>query len=150
MAAHVGFCIMDIVQIATRVEFETEVMAKERLRLPARMKGGRIERAMGTRYPAFLGTLLDIMPRAVDREESNGETTKVAYTKQLTAVIGAGAYDKAGHRNEQFMIATTYNGTIPGGVTRRMGSEAKGGSGHLRNRGGRGQRGDVVKTRTAC
>ena len=30
---------METIQAATEVEFDTEVMAKERLRLPARMKG---------------------------------------------------------------------------------------------------------------
>ncbi len=40
MATHVEFCIMEEVQVATGVNFDAEVMAKERLRLPARMKGG--------------------------------------------------------------------------------------------------------------
>ncbi len=40
MAAHVDCCIMEAVQAATGVDFDTDVMAKERLRLPARMKGG--------------------------------------------------------------------------------------------------------------
>ncbi len=88
MAAHVDCCNMEAVQVATGVEFVTEVLAKERLRLPARMKGGRMRRATAKRYPAFLGALLDILPMAVDRIENNGELTKGAYTEQLTAVIG--------------------------------------------------------------
>ena len=39
MAWHVDCCIMETVHAATGVDFDTEVMAKERLRLPARMKG---------------------------------------------------------------------------------------------------------------
>ena len=57
------------------MDFDTEVMAKERLRLPTRMKGGGIKREADTMYTAFLGALLDILPRCVDRKETNGEIT---------------------------------------------------------------------------
>jgi len=40
MVETVDLCIMETVQAATGVNFEAEKMAKERLRLPARMKGG--------------------------------------------------------------------------------------------------------------
>ena len=76
MAGHVDCCIMEVVYAATGVDFDTEVMAKERMRLPARMKGGGIKRATNTRYPTFLGALLDILPKCVDKKESNGEVTK--------------------------------------------------------------------------
>ncbi len=66
---------MGAVQAATGVDFDTEVMARERLRLPARLKGGGIRKAKDTRYPAFLGAILDILPRCVDKE-SNGELTR--------------------------------------------------------------------------
>jgi len=88
------------------VNFKTEVMAKERLRLPARMKGGGIRRATDTRCPAFLGALLDILPRCVDKAEANGEVTKGVYSEQLTVVIGEGVYNENGHRNTKFMEAT--------------------------------------------
>ena len=88
------------------MNFETEVMAKERLRLPARMKGGGIRRATDTRCPAFTGALLDILPRCVDKTETNGEVTKGVYSEQLTAVIGEGSYDEAGHKNTRFLEAT--------------------------------------------
>jgi hypothetical protein len=91
MARHVVCYIMEAVQVATGVSFDTEVMAKERLRLPARMKGGSIKRAADLRYPAFLGALLDILPRCVDRTDSNGGVTRGKYADQLTAVIGEGA-----------------------------------------------------------
>ena len=71
---------MEAVQTATGVNFETEMMARERLRLPARMKGGGIKRATVSRYPSFLGALLDILPRCVDMKERNGEVTKGAYS----------------------------------------------------------------------
>jgi hypothetical protein len=48
---------MEAVQATTRVDFDMEEMARERLRIPARMKGGGIRRATDTRYPAFLGGL---------------------------------------------------------------------------------------------
>ena len=40
------------------MDFDTEVMAKERLMLPARMKGGGIKRTTDAMYPTFLGALL--------------------------------------------------------------------------------------------
>jgi len=82
-------------------------MAKERLRLPARMKGGGIKRAADTGYPMFLGALLDILPRCVDRKESNGGITRGIYSDQLTEVMGEGAIDEEGHKNTQFLRATT-------------------------------------------
>ena len=103
MAGHVDCCIMEAVQAATGVDFDTEVMAKERLRLPARMKGGGIKRTTDNTYPTFLGALLDILPRCVDMKETNGKITKGIYSEQLTAVIGEGAYDEGGHRNTQFL-----------------------------------------------
>ena len=90
MARHVDCCIMEAVQAATWVNFEAELMAKERLRLPARMKGGGIKRSTDSRYPAFLGALLDILPRCVDGKERNGEVTKGTYSDQLTEVVGVG------------------------------------------------------------
>ncbi len=106
MTGHVDCFIMEAVQAATGVDFDTEVMAKERLRLPARMKGGGIKRAADTKYPAFLGALLDIMPRCVDRKATNGEITAGIYSQQLTVVIGEGAYDEDGHKNTQILEAT--------------------------------------------
>jgi hypothetical protein len=42
MAKHVDWCIMEAVQAATRVDSDMKSAAMERLRLPARMKGGGI------------------------------------------------------------------------------------------------------------
>ena len=53
---YVDCCIMEAVQAVTGVDFDSEDTARERLRIPARMKGGGIRRATKTRYPAFLGT----------------------------------------------------------------------------------------------
>jgi hypothetical protein len=55
MAGHVDYNIMEAVHAATGVDFDTEVVAKERLRLPARMKGRGIKRATDTMHPSFLG-----------------------------------------------------------------------------------------------
>ena len=73
MAAHVDCCIMEAVQAATGVDFDTEEVARERLRLPTRMKGRGIKRTTDTRYPSFLGALLDVLPRCIDRRDENGE-----------------------------------------------------------------------------
>ena len=72
MTGHVDYNIMKALQAATGVKIDTEVMANQRLRLPARMKGGGIKRISDTRYPSFLGALLDILPRCVDMKETNG------------------------------------------------------------------------------
>ena len=63
MATHVDCCIMEAVQAATGVDFDTEETSRERLRLPARMKGGGLKRAIDTRYPAFIGARLNVLPR---------------------------------------------------------------------------------------
>jgi hypothetical protein len=83
--------------------FKTKKMAKERLRLPTRMKGGDVKRATDKRYPAFLGALLDVLPRLIDRKDDNGEVTVGVYTRQMTHIIGEGAYDAEGHMNTQFL-----------------------------------------------
>ena len=77
----------------------------ERLRLPARMKGGEIKKATDSMRPAFLGALLDILPRFIDREAENGEEMPGYYSEQLTEAIGKGAYDAEGHRNEKLLGA---------------------------------------------
>ena len=82
---------MEAVQAATGVSFETEKIAKERLRLPARMKGGGVKRTTDNRYPAFLGALLDVLPRMIDREDENVEVTVGVYSMQMTHIIGEGA-----------------------------------------------------------
>jgi hypothetical protein len=50
MADYVDCYIMEAVHAATRVDFDSEDTARERLRIPARMKGGGIGRATETRY----------------------------------------------------------------------------------------------------
>jgi hypothetical protein len=106
MAKTVRLCIMEAVQAATGVNFETKKMAKERLRLPARMKGGGVKRATDKRYPAFLGAMLDVLPRMIDRENENGEVTVGVYSSHMTHIIGEGAYNAEGHRNTRFSEAT--------------------------------------------
>ena len=71
------------------------------------MKGGGIKRSTDSRYPTFLGALLDILPRCVDKKERNGKVTKGTYSDHLTEVVGAGAHDEEGHWNTQFLRSTT-------------------------------------------
>ncbi len=61
---------------------------------------------MDTKNPAFMGALLDILPRVNDRKDKDGETVKGVYAARLTSAIGSGAFDEAGHRNDQFLRAT--------------------------------------------
>ena len=106
MAETVDLCIMEAARAATGVSFETEKMAKKRLRLPACMKGGGVKRATNKRYPAFLGALLDVLPRMIDREDENGEVTMGVYSRQMTHIIGEGTYGADGHWNTKFLGAT--------------------------------------------
>ncbi len=105
MAEHVDKCIMEAVEAATRVEFDMDRTAMERLRLPVRMKGGGIKSAADARRPTFLGALLNILPRCIDRKAENGEQMPGYYSEELTVAIGRGAYDPEGHRNEHFLRA---------------------------------------------
>jgi hypothetical protein len=61
MAYLVDTCISEAVEAATSIDFDQEEMAEERLRLPARIKGGGIKKQTDMRRPAFLGALSDIL-----------------------------------------------------------------------------------------
>jgi hypothetical protein len=74
MARHVDCSIMEAVQAATGVGFDTEDAARERLKLPTRMKRGGIKRATDTRYPKILGPLMNILQRCIGRRDEHGET----------------------------------------------------------------------------
>ena len=91
--------------MATRVKFETEDLAKARLQLLARMKGGGIKRAEENRYPAFLGAMLDVLPRLIDRKDETGEIAPGVYPVQMKSIIGERANDTEGHRNTAFLEA---------------------------------------------
>ncbi len=87
------------------MDFDLESVAMERLRLLARMKGEGIKKAADTRRPAFLGALIDVLPRCIDKRAENGEEMAGYYMEQLTETLGKGAYDADGHRNEKCMGA---------------------------------------------
>jgi len=85
MVEYVDNCIMEAVHAATGVDFDSEDAGRERLRIPARMKGGGIKRATETRYPTFLGALLEVLPRCIDMTEANGENNSgILRAQQLT------------------------------------------------------------------
>jgi hypothetical protein len=75
---------MEATQAATGVGFSTEETARNELRLPPRMKGGGMKKAADTRYPAFVGVLLDILPRCIDKRDEHGEIHLGYYSQQLT------------------------------------------------------------------
>ncbi len=66
------------------------------------MKEGGIKRGADTRKPAFLGALMDILPRYIDRKAENGEEMPGYYSEQLTEALGKGAYDAEGHKTVNF------------------------------------------------
>jgi hypothetical protein len=99
---------LEAVHAATRIRFDAEKVAKDRLRLPSRLKGGEVKSMLGLRKPAsFMGAILDVQPRCVDRTGPNGEKTRGIYSDTLTNVIGDEAYDQEGHKNAEFLQATT-------------------------------------------
>ena len=104
MGAHVDCCIMEAVHAATGVDLDSEETTRERLRLPLTMKGGGIKRATDIKYPTFLETLLDVLPRCIDIRVDHGESHPgYYYSQQLTKTIGGGAFDCGGHKNMRFL-----------------------------------------------
>jgi hypothetical protein len=112
MAELVDVAILEAVHATAGIEFDAETVAKNRLRLLARLKGGGIMSMVDLRRLAFLGAMLDILPRCIDNKDQEGKKTKEVYNKQLTTVIGEGAYDVEGHTNARFLQANNV-GTYP-------------------------------------
>ena len=112
MVELVDVAIIEAIHAATGIELFAETEAKDILRLPPRLKGGEIMSMVDLRRPAFLGAMLDIMPRCIDMKDHEGEKTKGVYSIQLTKVIGEGAYDAEGHWNARFLRANNV-GTYP-------------------------------------
>jgi hypothetical protein len=69
------------------------------------MQGGGIKRAKDNRYPTFMGAMLDVLPRLIDRKDENGKIAPGVYPVEMKGIIGEGAYDKEGHKNTAFMEA---------------------------------------------
>ena len=69
------------------------------------MKGGGVKSMVDLRNPAFLGAIMDVLPRCIDRSGPNGEKTRGIYNSTLANAIGDRAYDQGGHRNTGFLKA---------------------------------------------
>ena len=105
MAELLDLAIVEAVHSATGIEFDAETVAKDKLRLSARLKGGGIRNMVELSNLAFLGAMLDILPRCIDRKDQEGEKTTGVYNRQLTNVIGEVAYAAEGHMNARFLQA---------------------------------------------
>jgi len=66
MAGRVDAAILEVCHAATAIRLNDEPVAKNRLRLPARLKGGGIRSMTDLRQPAFLGALLGNLPMCID------------------------------------------------------------------------------------
>ena len=75
MSELVDVAILEAIHATTGFEFDAEIVAKDRLRLPARLKGGGIGSIVDLRRPTFLGAMLDILPRYIDEKDQEGEKT---------------------------------------------------------------------------
>ena len=73
MAELVDTAILEVCHAATSISFNAKPIAKDRLRLSARLKGEGIRSMPDLRRPAFPGAILDILPRCIDRRGPDGE-----------------------------------------------------------------------------
>ena len=106
MAESVDAAILNVCHAATCIRFNVEPVAKDRLRLPAWLKGGGIRTMPDMRRPVFHGAILDILLRCIDKRGPNGEEIEGVYNNIPTKSIGRGAYDQDGHINVGFLRAT--------------------------------------------
>jgi hypothetical protein len=106
MAEWVDAAILETAHAATRIRFDAEKVTKDRLRLATRLKGGGVKITVDLRNPTFMGPILDVLSRCIDRTGPNGEKTRGIYSDTLTTAIGDGAYDQEGHMNAGFLQAT--------------------------------------------
>ena len=107
MAKMVEGALLEVAEQTTEIDFGTEELARERPSIPTMLKGRGLRKPTVLRAPAFVGAIFDILTRCIDRKDETGELTKGVYAKQLSGVIGEGAYDMTAHRNEKFLEATT-------------------------------------------
>ena len=63
----VDAAVLEVCHAATDIRFNDEPVAKDRLRLSARLKGRGIRNMTDLRRPTFLGAILDILPRCIGR-----------------------------------------------------------------------------------
>ncbi len=77
MAEIVDATILEVCHAAVGIGLDAEPVAKDKLRLPARHKGGGVKSMMDLRRPAFLGAIRDILPRRIDKRGPNGEEMQV-------------------------------------------------------------------------
>jgi hypothetical protein len=66
---------------------------------------GKIEKAAKMRRLAFMGSLLDVLPRCIHRRATNGEDMPGYYIEQLAEVLRKGAKDAEDHWNAKFLGA---------------------------------------------
>ena len=83
MAELVDIVILEVIHAATRTIGNAEQVAKDRLRLPARLKGGGIKSMGHMRRPAFLGALLDELPRCIDKRKNRMARRPTAFAMAI-------------------------------------------------------------------
>jgi hypothetical protein len=84
MAETVDCCIMEVVQVATGVKLDIEDMAKERLRLPTRMKGGGVKKSDEQEISGLLGCTDGRATKAHRPEvEQRGDNAGSIYTQYI-------------------------------------------------------------------
>jgi hypothetical protein len=84
MVETVAVSIMEAVHAVTNIDVNADEVAKDILRLSARLKEGGVRSVMDLRRPTFLGAVLDILPRCIGRRGPDGEEIQGIYLSILT------------------------------------------------------------------
>ena len=89
MVEIVDGAILEAAEMATRIDFGAEELAKQRLNIPARRKGGGLRNPADLRATAYVGAILDILPRCIGKEETGNSSmgsTQSSWGKLLERV----------------------------------------------------------------
>ena len=91
-SADVDAALLVAAKSATGVDFESDEVARRRLRLPARRRGGGVRSHIETTAAAFCGAVNQAVPRFIDHTDDAGEVV-AGYFPSLVSVLGAGSFD---------------------------------------------------------
>jgi hypothetical protein len=94
--------LLEVAEWTTGVDFGSKDLSRQRLHIPARLKGGGIRSVYDLRQPTFVGAIFDILPRCNEIRDDKGEIVKGVYSEQMGDIIGEGAFDTTGHKNIEF------------------------------------------------
>ena len=92
-AESIDTAILHSVEAATSCTFPEGSIARRRLHLPVRDKGGGIRSAVETSKAAFIGGFCAAVNNFIDNKDKEGIVHKGLYHDSLVNVLGAGSFD---------------------------------------------------------